>query len=66
MEAWGLVDRKDYEVVPPSVEYSLSTTGVKFNEALDMLCNWASTNEDVVFSMTEARQKTQSGQQLRG
>ncbi|MBO6824541.1 MAG: helix-turn-helix transcriptional regulator, partial [Pseudomonadales bacterium] len=60
MESWGLIIRKDHQVVPPSVEYSLSDAGLKFNEALEMLCSWASTNEEFVFSMTEARLNKQS------
>lgn len=55
MQAWGLVKRTDYEVVPPVVEYSLSDHGHKFNEALGILCSWASANEELIAHLTQAR-----------
>ena len=55
MESWGLVGRKDHVVVPPNVEYSLSDIGRQLNEALDLLCGWASANDEVIVALTNAR-----------
>lgn len=40
MEADGIVARKDYQEVPPRVEYSLTLFGVSLSEALRPLCDW--------------------------
>ena len=36
----GLVERKQYEAIPPRVEYSLTEIGQKFSPVLDALSNW--------------------------
>ncbi|WP_109314444.1 winged helix-turn-helix transcriptional regulator [Pseudovibrio ascidiaceicola] len=51
LEIWGLVDRQDYETVPPRVEYALTDLGLKFMEPLALLCHWAAQNGDDVFSI---------------
>ena len=40
MEADGIVVRKDFQEVPPRVEYSLTPFGVSLTEALRPLCEW--------------------------
>ena len=40
MEADGIVARKDYQEIPPRVEYSLTQFGVSLSEALRPLCDW--------------------------
>lgn len=40
LEAHGLIERKVYAVVPPRVEYSLTTMGESINEPLAVLCTW--------------------------
>lgn len=40
----GLVDRKQYESIPPKVEYSLTEIGKKFRPVIDALQNWGDTN----------------------
>lgn len=40
MEADGIVARKDYQEIPPRVEYSLTQLGVSLSEALRPLCDW--------------------------
>jgi DNA-binding HxlR family transcriptional regulator len=44
LERNGLVDRKVYPVVPPMVEYSLTTLGATLNLVLKSLCDWSSEN----------------------
>jgi DNA-binding HxlR family transcriptional regulator len=34
-------------VVPPHVDYDLTSTGKKIAEAVALLCDWAVQNEDV-------------------
>lgn len=36
----GLVERKQYESIPPKVEYSLTEMGKKFHPVIDALQNW--------------------------
>jgi DNA-binding HxlR family transcriptional regulator len=40
MEGDGIVARKDYQEIPPRVEYSLTGFGVSLGEALRPLCDW--------------------------
>ncbi|AGA26237.1 winged helix-turn-helix transcriptional regulator [Singulisphaera acidiphila] len=40
MAADGIVARKDYQEVPPRVEYALTLFGVSLSEALRPLCDW--------------------------
>jgi DNA-binding HxlR family transcriptional regulator len=42
MEADEIVARKDYQEVPPKVEYSLTRFGVSLTDALRPLCDWGS------------------------
>jgi DNA-binding HxlR family transcriptional regulator len=40
MEEDGIVARKDYQEIPPRVEYSLTTFGISLSAALNPLCEW--------------------------
>src|ERR1700677_5220233 len=40
MVADGIVARKDFQEIPPRVEYSLTEFGVSLAEALRPLCEW--------------------------
>jgi DNA-binding HxlR family transcriptional regulator len=40
MAADGIVARKDFQEIPPRVEYSLTPFGVSLTEALKPLCAW--------------------------
>jgi DNA-binding HxlR family transcriptional regulator len=42
MQADGIVERKDFQEVPPRVEYSLTRFGVSLTDALRPLCDWGS------------------------
>jgi len=44
LEADGVVTRKDYQEVPPRVDYTLTPLGRTLAEALVPLCNWGSDN----------------------
>lgn len=44
LEADGIVHRKQYNEVPPKVEYSLTGFGQSLNDALIPLCNWGEEN----------------------
>lgn len=41
MERDGLIDRQIFNVVPPRVEYSLTSTGKSLIKPLEDLCHWA-------------------------
>jgi len=40
MESDGIVARKDYQEIPPRVEYSLTEFGISLAVALRPLCDW--------------------------
>ncbi|MEU6625795.1 helix-turn-helix domain-containing protein [Streptomyces litmocidini] len=40
LEADGIVDRVSYDEVPPRVEYALTRSGIRLNEALEPLAAW--------------------------
>lgn len=40
LEAFGLVERKIYQEIPPKVEYSLTDLGKSLKPILDTLHNW--------------------------
>ncbi|HZF89713.1 helix-turn-helix domain-containing protein [Streptomyces sp.] len=44
LEADGIVHRREYDEVPPRVEYSLTPRGVALNEALEPLGAWGKVN----------------------
>ncbi len=44
MEADGIVHRRQYNEVPPRVEYSLTPFGESLNVALEPLCEWGERN----------------------
>jgi DNA-binding HxlR family transcriptional regulator len=44
LEADGLVDRKAYQVVPPHVEYSLTSLGRECAEKVRLLADWIETS----------------------
>jgi DNA-binding HxlR family transcriptional regulator len=41
LEGDGIVQRKVYPVIPPRVEYSLTSLGKSLTEPLDAICRWA-------------------------
>lgn len=57
LERDGLVERKVYAVVPPKVEYSLTTLGRTLLGPLGALCRWAQEHIEDVMKMP-ARRKT--------
>jgi DNA-binding HxlR family transcriptional regulator len=44
MEADGIVARRDFQEVPPRVEYALTPLGLSLTEALKPLCAWGLTH----------------------
>lgn len=48
LEAFALVDRKVYPVVPPRTEYTLTATGKRLHEPVALLCRWAADNTDLL------------------
>ena len=41
MEKDNIIKRKQYNTIPPTVEYSLTENGNKLIPAMDSLYNWA-------------------------
>lgn len=44
LESDGLIDRKEYQQIPPKVEYSLTKRGQTMIPLLDTMCQWAHDN----------------------
>jgi DNA-binding HxlR family transcriptional regulator len=44
LEADGIVHRRQYNEVPPRVEYSITPFGESLNAALEPLCEWGERN----------------------
>ena len=55
LEMHGLIERKVYAVVPPRVEYSLTTMGESINEPLANLCAWTRRNGAALAEVRERR-----------
>ncbi|MEK6790943.1 MAG: helix-turn-helix domain-containing protein [Deltaproteobacteria bacterium] len=47
MEKDGIVNRKVYPVVPPRVEYSLTTIGKSLKPILNAMCKWGSAYKNL-------------------
>ncbi len=53
LEANGIVHRKQYNQIPPKVEYSLTPFGDSLNAALLPLCEWGERHMDRIASSRE-------------
>jgi len=54
LEANGLVERHDFQTVPPHVEYHLTALGASLGEALTPLFGWIEREFDAVLAAREA------------
>jgi DNA-binding HxlR family transcriptional regulator len=48
LERRRLLDRLVHPVVPPHVDYTLTPVGMKFAEAVALLCEWAQKNKGIL------------------
>jgi len=60
MERDGIVHREAYPVIPPKVEYSLTSLGESLAEPIITLCEWSNDNYDKVESARQAYDETNS------
>lgn len=63
MESDGLVRRTVFPVVPPRVEYELTSLGLSLGEAFCGVWIWAEKNREAI---EQARQAFRAGQSARG
>lgn len=54
LEGHDIVARKDFQEVPPRVEYSLTRFGVSLTEALRPLCEWGTKHMARIASSSDA------------
>lgn len=54
LEANGLVERRDFQTVPPHVEYHLTALGASLGEALSPLFGWIEREFDAVVAARAA------------
>ena len=57
LEEKGLVNRKQYETIPPVVEYSLTEIGKKFHPAMAALQQWGEEYIDYMQHTKEQKEK---------
>ncbi len=56
LEDWGVVKRTVYDVVPPHVEYSLTSLGEKMVEPIALIHGWAQQNREEIAKVFAKRQ----------
>jgi DNA-binding HxlR family transcriptional regulator len=56
----GLVERTDYQEIPPRVEYSLTRFGDSLAKAFAPLCQWGTRHESDVERLLRRRQREAS------
>jgi DNA-binding HxlR family transcriptional regulator len=55
MQADGIIDRLDFQEIPPKVEYSLTPFGRTLVKALLPLCEWGSGHSAAIQAISERR-----------
>jgi DNA-binding HxlR family transcriptional regulator len=55
LQADGVVERRDFQVIPPKVEYALTPFGVSLAHALQPLCEWGSTHAEALLAIQQRR-----------
>jgi DNA-binding HxlR family transcriptional regulator len=55
LEADGVIERKDFQEVPPKVEYSLTPMGLSLITTLIPLSDWGDEQMDLVIKIVERR-----------
>lgn len=58
LEADGVVSRKVYAEVPPRTEYRLTAIGKRLHEPIQMVCQWALDNPDVLKKIERNRRRS--------
>ncbi len=58
LQADGVVQRVDYQTIPPRVEYSLTDFGISLADSLAPLCAWGSAHISEIEKIMLARQGT--------
>ncbi len=57
LESAGIVARKDFQEVPPRVEYSLKPFGKSLKVALEPLCDWGKKHMKRIGELQDATEK---------
>jgi DNA-binding HxlR family transcriptional regulator len=55
LQADGIIDRRDFQEIPPKVEYSLTAFGQTLGKALAPLCAWGTRHSDAVQKIVARR-----------
>ncbi|MGY2373111.1 winged helix-turn-helix transcriptional regulator [Pseudomonas sp. SDO524_S393] len=55
LERDGVIDRTDFQEIPPRVEYALTPFGVSLAKALGPLCAWGTEHMQAVERISERR-----------
>lgn len=60
LQADGVVQRIDYQTIPPKVEYSLTEFGVSLADSLAPLCTWGSAHMNEIEKIMLGRQEAKT------
>lgn len=60
LQADGVVQRIDYQTIPPKVEYSLTEFGVSLADSLAPLCTWGSAHMSRIEKIMLGRQEAKT------
>ncbi len=50
LEAWGLIARREFPVVPPRTEYALTELGLTLEPIMAAMANWGLSHRDAIVS----------------
>ena len=51
LEAWGLISRKEYPVIPPKTEYSLTELGNTLRPIMAAMADWGSAHREAILEL---------------
>ena len=54
LEAWGLISRKEYAVVPPRTEYRLTALGQTLKPVMAAMADWGLTHRSTIVAPKDA------------
>ena len=54
LETWGLISRKEYPVIPPKTEYSLTELGNTLRPIMAAMADWGLSHRALVVTASEA------------
>jgi DNA-binding HxlR family transcriptional regulator len=57
LEAWGLIDRHDFLVVPPKTEYTLTSLGHTLRPVIAAMADWGTTQRERIAARVDGAER---------